>query len=62
MAVTVTTNDGFLNSLWTTYIIRKAVPGLKGNLVLADYARPAMIPKGAGGYIGRWLVPSMRRG
>jgi N4-gp56 family major capsid protein len=59
---TMTVGVDNVAGLWTTYIIRKAIPGLKGNLILADYARPAMIPKGVGGYIGRWLVPTMRRG
>jgi len=48
-------------SLWTTYILKKFVPGLKAKLFFTDYARPAMIPKGAGN-IARWLVPTMRVG
>lgn len=62
MTITISTGSVNVPGLWTTYIIRKAVPGLKSNLLFADYARPAMIPKGVGGYIGRWLVPTMRRG
>jgi hypothetical protein len=62
MAITITAGTADVAGLWSTYIIRKAVPGLKGNLLMADYAKPAMIPTGVGGYIGRWLVPTMRRG
>lgn len=48
-------------SLWTTYILKKFVPGLKAKLFFTDYARPATLPKG--GYnVARWLVPSMRVG
>ena len=48
-------------SLWTTYILKKFVPGLKARLFFTDYAKPAMLPKGAGN-IARWLVPTMRVG
>lgn len=48
-------------SLWTTYILKKFVPGLKAKLFFTDYARPAMLPRGAGN-IARWLVPTMRVG
>jgi N4-gp56 family major capsid protein len=48
-------------SLWTTYILKKFVPGLKAKLFFTDYARPAMMPRGAGN-IARWLVPSMAVG
>jgi len=49
-------------SVWTEYLLRKFVPGLKANLLFADYCEPAMIPKGAGHYVARWIVPSMRVG
>lgn len=48
--------------LWTEYILREFVPGLEAELLMADYAEPAMIPRGAGGYIARWNVPTMREG
>lgn len=49
-------------SVWTTYIIKQLVPGLKAELNFADYAEPATLPRGAGGYVARWLVPQMRVG
>ena len=48
--------------VWTTYINRGFVPGLKANLILSEYAEKATIPKGAGGYIGRWNLPGMYNG
>ena len=47
--------------LWTDYINRDFVPGLKANLLFADYAMPSMIPKGQG-FICIWNVPTMREG
>lgn len=48
-------------SLWTTYILKKFVPGLKAKLFFTDYAKGAMLPRAAGN-IARWLVPTMRVG
>jgi len=49
-------------SLWTTYIIKKLVPGLKAELIFGDYAEPAQIPSRFGAFVARWLVPTMRVG
>lgn len=49
-------------SVWTTYLLRKFVDGLKANLFFPEYAEPAQIPKGAGGYVARWNIPTMRIG
>ena len=48
-------------SLWTTYILKKFVPGLKARLFFTDYAKPGMLPRAAGN-VARWLVPTMRVG
>jgi N4-gp56 family major capsid protein len=48
--------------LWTDYILRDFVPGLEAELLFANYAEPAMIPRGAGGYIATWNIPTMREG
>lgn len=49
-------------SVWSEYILRKIVPGLKANLFFADYAEPGLIPKGQGHYVARWLLPTMETG
>jgi N4-gp56 family major capsid protein len=49
-------------SLWTTFILKKLIPGLKAELVFGDYAEPAQMPSKFGAYVARWLVPTMRVG
>lgn len=49
-------------SVWTTYLLRKFVDGLKANLFFTEYAEKATIPRGAGAYVARWNVPTMRIG
>lgn len=58
----VTPGVSAVSGVWTTYINRGFVDGLKANLVFADYAEPASIPKGAGAYIARWNLPGMYNG
>ena len=54
--------DSDVAGVWTEYINREFVPGLKANLVFANYSEPAMIPRGVGGHIAIWNVPTMRNG
>jgi len=54
MAVTFGTNGGNAAGLWSTYILRKFIPALRDNLVLAQYAEKASLPKGEGALIARW--------
>jgi len=54
--------DSGVAGVWTEYINREFVPGLTANLVFAQYAEPAMIPRGAGGHVAIWNVPTMRSG
>ncbi len=59
MADTITPGASDVNGLWTTYIIRKLVPGLKDELLFSDYAEPARIPAKVGGRVARWNIPTM---
>lgn len=49
-------------SVWTEYLLRKFVDGLKAELFFSEYAEPAQIPKGGGHYVARWNIPTMRVG
>jgi len=62
MASQITVGGTDVAGLWSTYIIRQAVPGLKAKLFFPDYCEPALVPRGAGGFVARWLVPTMRIG
>lgn len=55
--MSVTAGLAGVAGLWSTYIFKKMLPMLESNKVFADYAEPAMLPKNAGGYIARWLLP-----
>ncbi len=61
-ATTPVVGGSFSEALWSTYILRKFVPGLKAELLFANYAERASIPAGAGGRVARWNVPQMRNG
>jgi len=58
----VTAGLAAVTGLWTTYILRKFVPMLKNELVFADYAEPAQIPRNSGGYVARWNIPQKFNG
>ena len=58
----VTAGLAAVSGVWTTYILRKFVPMLRNELVFADYAEPAQIPKNSGGYVARWLIPTKFNG
>jgi hypothetical protein len=62
MASTILVGGADVAGLWSEYILRDFVPGLKRNLFLAEYAEPARIPRGAGAFVGKWNVPTMRTG
>jgi len=62
MASQIASGGADVAGLWTEYINREFVPGLKAKLLFANYCRGASIPRGAGGYIGIWNVPTMRDG
>ena len=51
MGTPIEPGHGGAPGLWTDYILRDFVPGLTAQLFLAKYAEPAMIPRGAGGYV-----------
>ena len=62
MASQITLDGADVAGLWTEYINRKFVPGLKARTIFSDYAEPASIPRGAGGHICIWNVPTMTEG
>ena len=56
--IVTTSTAGF----YSTYIIRKLIPGLKAELLFQDYAEPARVPARQGHVVARWNVPVMRVG
>ena len=60
MATVQTTTNA--SSVYSEYILRKLIPGLKARLLFADYAEPAILPGGAGAITARWVIPTMTAG
>lgn len=58
MSATIGVGDAGVAGIWTTYINRKFVDGLKAKLLFADYAEPSTVPKNDG-YVHRWNIPTM---